>query len=145
MSADNQIRLTRIEDPYFIPRALVDQLPQDIFNTDNFIEQFVPHATNFLYIITDRKDKDEPRKGFLWIQANPMIEILQIIALSLAPDFRESHPNFLHSTIMPRLRNMARKAKYKVSWTRRTTKSGQTKYGTLKEIRVYILEVDHGQ
>ena len=140
-SAD--IRFVRIDHPVVIPRRLLEQLPQEPFTSDEWVASYMPHPVNFLYMITDRNDKDEPRKGFFWGQANPLEKCLRILLMSLDKEFSKENPGFVAQVAMTYCKGMAKTlgAKYLV-WSRfKASKTGQTHHGKVREIPVLSLEV----
>jgi len=117
-------------------------LDQEVFNTESFLAEYTPHPSNFLFLVTDRKDQDEPRKGFLWLQASPFDMTLRVLALSLDAEFRIKHPHFFNRRIKPLIIELARKAHLKIFWSRfNPVRDGLTHYGRLREYRIYSVDI----
>jgi len=145
MSLDSNIRLVRIDDPFLIPRHLIEQLPQDVFDVGSFLQNYTASPANLLFLVTDRKDDSEPRKGFFWAQANTLSNTLQIWVLSLDKNFSREHPAFLQLVLVPHFKGAARKAGMKLAWSRfRPVRQTETKHGRVTEWRNYLLEVANG-
>ena len=125
-----------------IPRRLLDQLPQEPFSAEEFLAAYGPHPANFLYVIMDKSDEIEPRKGFFWMQVNALKKTLNILLLSLDEDFRRKYPDFFNAVLAPLFKKSAKGLNVKLVWGRmRTVREGQTHHGRLREFRVFALEV----
>ena len=123
-----------------IPRRLLDQLPQEPFNTAEFLAAYTPHPANYLYVVMDKSDEIEPRKGFFWLQANTLEKTLRILLLSLDEEFRRENPTFFNSVLVPLFKKSAKALNFMLVWGRmRTIRDGQTHLGRLREYRVYCL------
>lgn len=125
-----------------MPRFLLDQLVNDFYNVDDLLS-FVTGPLSALYIILDRTDKEDARKGFIWLEALVLQRALMVTALSIDKEWLKKQDHYLRRVMIPWVRELARKAGFKrFIWDHfARAKDVNLSIGRTKIVKLYCVEV----
>ena len=140
MSKDlKKLSWLKIEDPFLIPRRLIDQIKGAPFTTEDFYKnwEFYGGPLTILFAILDREDLNDPCKGAFCLSADPMAKSLRIAFLTLNKEYQFA--GFMKEMAIPKIKEILKALNFKSAYWATTRPKAFERLG-YKRSAVTIME-----